>query len=129
MAILLKFIKFSVVGFSGLLIDFGLTYLLKEKLKVQKYLANAIGFIVAAVSNYFFNRIWTFESANQNIEMEFTSFFVISMIGLGINTFFLWLCVKKFKLNFYLSKLIAIIITTGWNFVANLLITFSGHYF
>ena len=46
-----KFIKFSVVGFSGLLIDFGTTWLLKERAGVQKYVANGIGFIIAASTN------------------------------------------------------------------------------
>lgn len=83
-AFYLKFLKFGVVGFSGLLIDFGVTYLFKEVFKVQKYLANAIGFMMAASSNYFFNRIWTFKSTNPNIAFEYSEFIVISFIGLGL---------------------------------------------
>ena len=41
---LIKFIKFLIVGVSGLIIDFGLTYLCKEKIKLNKYLSNSIGF-------------------------------------------------------------------------------------
>jgi len=121
----LKFLKFGVVGFSGLLIDFGFTYLFKEVFKVQKYLANAIGFIIAASSNYFLNRIWTFQSTNPNIAFEYSEFILISLIGLGINTLILWLLVSKYKLNFYLSKVFAIAVVTVWNFFANMLITFS----
>jgi len=121
-----KFFKFSVVGFSGLFVDFGITFLLKEKLKIPKYVANGCGFVVAATSNYFLNRWWTFESHNPHVEKEFLSFFLISLIGLGINTLIIWILVSKFKWNFYLGKLAAIVVTTLWNFVANLLITFSG---
>ncbi|MFT6879189.1 MAG: putative flippase GtrA, partial [Arcticibacterium sp.] len=32
-----KFIKFGLVGFLGLLIDFGITFLLKEKFGFNKY--------------------------------------------------------------------------------------------
>ena len=53
-AFLLKFIKFCLVGFSGVFVDFGFTFLFKEVFKVQKYVANAIGFTIAATSNYFF---------------------------------------------------------------------------
>lgn len=60
--VLLKFIKFCAVGGSGIIIDFGLTYMCKEMIKINRYLANAIGFITAATSNYVLNRIWTFES-------------------------------------------------------------------
>ncbi|PKP35847.1 MAG: glycosyl transferase family 2 [Bacteroidetes bacterium HGW-Bacteroidetes-17] len=121
----LKFLKFGVVGFSGLLIDFGVTYLFKEVFKVQKYLANAIGFMMAASSNYFFNRIWTFKSTNPNIAFEYSEFIVISLIGLGINTLILWLLVSKYKLNFYLAKVFVIAVVTIWNFLANAFFTFS----
>jgi len=121
----LKFLKFGVVGFSGLLIDFGFTYLFKEVFKVQKYLANAIGDIIGAAFNYFLNRIWTFQSTNPNIAFEYSEFILISLIGLGINTLILWLLVSKYKLNFYLSKVFAIAVVTVWNFFANMLITFS----
>lgn len=124
-AFLLKFIKFGVVGFSGVFVDFAITWLTKEKLHIQKYVANAIGFTTAATSNYFLNRIWTFESTNPRVMVEYGEFFLISMIGLGINTFVLWLLNSKFKMNFYLAKLFAIGVVTIWNFLANALITFN----
>jgi putative flippase GtrA len=124
-AFFLKFLKFGIVGFSGVFVDFGITWLTKEKLGVQKYVANAIGFSSAASTNYFLNRIWTFESTNPRVMMEYTEFFVISLIGLGINTLVLWLLVSRLRINFYLSKLFAIGVVTIWNFLANVLITFN----
>ena len=124
-AFITKFIKFGIVGFSGLFVDFGITYLTKEWLKTPKYLANAIGFSVAASTNYFLNRIWTFHSNDPKIALEFSLFFGISLIGLAINTLILWTLVSKFKLNFYLSKLFAIGVVTIWNFLANYFITFQ----
>jgi len=120
-----KFIKFGLVGFSGLFIDFGFTFLFKEKFKLQKYIANAIGFLAAASSNYFFNRIWTFHSEDPQILIEYSQFMIISIIGLAINTFVLWLIVSKLRWNFYFSKLLAIGVVTIWNFFANAIITFS----
>lgn len=124
-AYLFKFLKFGVVGFSGLFVDFGITYLTKEKLNIPKYVANAIGFISAATSNYFLNRVWTFESHNPEVMVEFTEFFVISIIGLGLNTLLLWLLVSRFKMNFYVAKVFAIGLVTIWNFLANAFITFN----
>ena len=121
----MKFIKFGVVGFSGLFIDFGLTWFGKEILKIQKYVANGIGFSAAATSNYIFNRLWTFESNNPQIAMEYASFITVSLIGLAINTFVIWLLVSKSKINFYVAKAIAIVVVILWNFFANLLITFN----
>lgn len=119
-----KFLKFGVVGFSGVFVDFGLTYLCKEKLKIQKYIANAIGFTSAATSNYYLNRIWTFHSHNPEIALEYGRFLGIALIGLLINTLVIYLLVSKTKTNFYLAKLVAIVIVTIWNFFVNLNYTF-----
>jgi putative flippase GtrA len=119
-----KFIKFCVVGFSGMMIDFGTTWILKEKVKVNKYIANSTGFILAATSNYIWNRFWTFQSENSHVVTEYFSFIIISLIGLAINNFLIYLLSDKMKFNFYLSKLIAIGVVTVWNFVLNYLITF-----
>ena len=120
-----KFLKFGIVGFSGLFIDFGFTYLSKEKLRVQKYFSNAIGFMMAASSNYILNRIWTFHSEDPKVLVEYSQFMFISLLGLAINTLVLWLIVSKLKWNFYIAKLVAIAVVTVWNFGANILVTFA----
>jgi putative flippase GtrA len=125
-AFIYKFIKFGVVGATGVIVDFGTTYVCKEWLKIQKYVANSIGFTVAASSNYILNRVWTFKSQDPNIALEYTEFLMISLVGLGINNFILWIVHSKFKQNFYLSKLFAIGVVTIWNFFANYYITFAG---
>lgn len=124
-AFLLKFLKFGVVGFSGLFVDFGFTYLCKEVFKIQKYIANAIGFTIAVSSNYVLNRIWTFQSTNPEIAVEYTEFLLISLLGLALNTLILYFVINRFKLNFYLAKVIAIGVVTVWNFFANAFLTFA----
>jgi putative flippase GtrA len=123
-AFFLKFIKFSMVGFSGVFVDFGITFICKEFFKIQRYVANTCGFVVAATSNYFMNRIWTFHSNNPNIMLEFTRFFIIALIGLCINLLIIWAMSGKFKVNFYLSKLAATVVVTLWNFLINAYYTF-----
>jgi len=118
--------RFGVVGVSGMVVDFGLTYFFKEKVKLNKFVANSIGFICAATSNYILNRIWTFNSNNPEIGLQFMKFFVVSTIGLGINSAFLWLFNQKFGVKFYLAKLFAIGITLIWNFFINYLYTFAS---
>ena len=120
-----KFLKFGIVGCSGMIIDFGMTYICKEFFKLNIFISNAIGFILAATSNYFLNRVWTFESHSEQIGTQYVQFMVVSVIGLGINSLVLYLLNEKLKWNFYLSKLFAIGITTIWNFFANLMFTFA----
>jgi putative flippase GtrA len=123
--LLWKFLKFCMVGTSGMIIDFGTTWLLKEKAKVNKYLANSTGFILAATSNYILNRFWTFHSANRQVVTEYLSFIIISVIGLAINNFVVYILTERMKFNFYVSKLFAVGIVILWNFSMNYLITFT----
>ena len=122
---ILKFLKFCLVGFSGMAVDFGVTWVLKEKIKLNKYVSNSTGFILAATSNYIWNRIWTFESTDSGIATEYLSFIGISLIGLIINNFVIFILHDKLKLNFYLSKVFAIGVVTLWNFLMNFFFTFS----
>lgn len=119
-----KFLKFCVVGFSGTAVDFGVTWLCKEKFGWNKYLSNSIGFILAATNNYIWNRIWTFQSTSSDIPLEYGKFLIISIIGLIINNLVIYLLHGKLKLNFWLSKIVAIAIVTIWNFTMNYLFTF-----
>ena len=121
---ILKFLKFCIVGFSGMIIDFGTTWLLKEKIKINKYIANSTGFTLAASSNYLLNRFWTFHSINPRIATEYGSFILISLVGLAINNLIIFLLNEKIRINFYLSKLFAIGVVTVWNFFMNYMITF-----
>ena len=122
---LVTFVRFCIVGFSGLAIDFFTTWLLKEKILLNKYFSNSCGFILAASSNYYFNRIWTFNSINPEISKEFSIFLFVSFIGLIINNVLLFIFHKKYENNFYFAKIIAILITAIWNFLANNFYTFA----
>jgi putative flippase GtrA len=122
--VVLKFIKFCVVGLSGMIIDFSTTWVLKEKVGVNKYIANSTGFILAATSNYVLNRIWTFQSENNHIATEYLIFISISLAGLVINNLLVYFFSDRMKFNFYLSKLIAIGVVTIWNFTMNSIFTF-----
>lgn len=120
-----KFVKFGVVGFVGLLLDFGITYLGKEKLRWNKYVANSLGFTVASINNYYLNRIWTFHSLDPEIGWQFSKFLVVALVGLLLNNFIIYVLADRTKLNFYVAKFIAIILVFFWNFSINYLYTFT----
>jgi len=122
----MKFLKFGLVGFSGLIVDFGITYFFKEKLKVHKYIANSLGFLVATATNYTLNRYWTFDNHDPNTAIQFGKFFVVSLVGLAISNTLIFLLHEKLKWNFYLSKACAIVLVSLWNFFANYLYTFTA---
>ena len=109
-----QFFKFCVVGGSGVFVDFGVTYLCKEWLKLNKYGANSLGFLCA----------WTFQNENPDITGQYLRFLGIAAVGLVINNATIYVLHGRFRLNFYLAKLFAIGVVTFWNFFMNYFFTF-----
>jgi putative flippase GtrA len=145
-AFFIKFAKFALVGCSGLAVDFSATFLCKEVLRINKYVANSLGFVCAASSNYLLNRLWTFNSNDPDMARQYMYFFAIALAGLALNNFFVWLLHDHLKvnfaksaeklnllparflspkLNFYIAKMMAIFCVTLWNFLGNYFFTFT----
>ena len=120
-----KILKFGVVGVSGMAIDFSVTWLLKEKLKLNKYLANSAGFCCAVVSNFILNNLWTFDTPDDGTAKRFCLFITIAAFGLLISNVSLYFLLKYVKINFYLLKLAVIGIVFFWNYFLNITFTFS----
>lgn len=124
-----KFVKFGVVGFSGMVVHFSVLYLMRDVAGLNDFVANTIGFIAAATSNYILNRIWTFRSKEKQVGVEYVKFILVSVVGLGVNNGSLWLMSRLLPewaadWRFYLLWVVAVGITTLWNFFGNLLFTF-----
>jgi putative flippase GtrA len=119
-----KLFKFGAVGLTGMVIDFGVTWLCKEKLRWNKFMANSIGFTLAVINNYLLNRIWTFESSNAQWQAEFGKFLLVSLAGLGLNNLLVYILHSRFKAGFYISKGAATVCVVAWNFFTNYFFTF-----
>ncbi|MCS6978647.1 MAG: GtrA family protein [Flavobacteriales bacterium] len=120
-----KFIKFGIVGFTGVLIDFGITWVLKELLFLNPYVANSAGFLCAASNNWLLNRIWTFRNRHPRILKQYLVFMLVSLMGLGLNNAVVWLGVSFLALNFYVAKVVAVGVVMFWNFIINYKFTFA----
>ena len=141
-----QFVKFALVGCSGLAVDFGVTFLCKEGVRFNKYVANSLGFVCAASSNYVLNRLWTFDSNDPAVARQYAYFIAVALVGLAFNNFLIWILHDKLsvnfakftekmkflpelsdpsKLNFYVAKLMAIFCVTLWNFLGNYFFTFA----
>jgi putative flippase GtrA len=113
---LLTILKFGVVGASGVALDFAVTWFLKEKIGIRKYAANSLGFMCAASNNFIWNRLWTFESTDPDVAVQYLVFILVSLGGLAFNNAALWFFHEKRKLPFYVSKILAVLVAMFWNF-------------
>jgi putative flippase GtrA len=80
-----RFIKFAIVGAVGALVDFGVANLLVFVFEASLLTAGTISFICAIVSNFTWNRLWTYpDSRSKSPLTQFIQFSVISVMGLVI---------------------------------------------
>ncbi|MBS1505656.1 MAG: GtrA family protein [Bacteroidetes bacterium] len=121
-----KFLKFGVVGISGMAVDFGITFLFKEKFSFNKYISNTCGFFAAASSNFILNRLWTFQSTNPEVAFQYVKFLSLSTIGVLMSNGIIYLLHGRWKWNFYFAKLVSIAVVMFWNFFASYFFTFNS---
>lgn len=119
-------VKFAVTGLIGLIIDFSITWSLREQFLINSYVANAAGFIAAATNNFYVNKKWTFKDKSPRFLRQYIAFVAISVVGLLLNTVVLFVLFQYWKIPFYISKAFAIVIVFMWNFIANLVFTFKS---
>ena len=111
--------KFGVVGGLSTVIDFGLLFLLQSAMGINYLVASTLSFLVSLVFNYICSMKYVFVGKKDSSKVrEFTVFLILSLIGLGLNEFFLWIFHGKGKMNLMLAKLLATTIVMVWNFVS-----------
>jgi len=132
----IRFLKFSFVGVTGTIVDFGFMNLLSLVFKVSLVWAQGISFALAVLNNFLWNRYWTYpESKSKAIVKQLVQFVIINVIGILIRTplvpwldrqlytFFqsvnLDLPLHNNVISQNLALAIAILIITFWNYFAN----------
>jgi putative flippase GtrA len=80
-----RFIKFMVVGAIGAVVDFGIMNLLSKLFNMPLIIAGTISFICAIVSNFLWNRFWTYpDSRSRPIARQLFMFAIVNVAGLAI---------------------------------------------
>jgi len=114
-------------------VDFAVLNLMHLKFGLPLGWANAISFSAAVVSNFSWNRLWTFpESRQRPLGRQLAQFALVNVIGLAINTALL-LVLDQFlsraiaePWSYNLAKAFAIAVVLFWNYFVNRAWTYRG---
>ena len=131
-----RFFKFLTVGVIGAVVDFGVMNLLSKLFGMALVWAGTISFICAILSNFFWNRYWTYpDSRSRPITRQLVMFALVNVAGLAIRLPILHF-LEPPMLNFFQRKsvdppvsseflaknftlAIAVTIVMLWNFFVN----------
>ncbi len=80
-----RFLKFMAVGVIGAVVDFGIMNLFSKLFGMALVWAGTISFICAIISNFIWNRYWTYpDSRSRPISGQLVMFFIVNVAGLAI---------------------------------------------
>lgn len=155
-----RFFKFAVVGAIGFIVDFGIFNLLIHPFELllatgtgihnqllswgltatqifalTRTLASTVSFIAAIVSNFLWNRYWTYpDSRSRSIRRQLAQFTLVSVAGIIIRTPIITFThlpftrlVARFpalvpyaeRIGDNIALMLAVVIVMFWNFFAN----------
>lgn len=130
--------KFALVGATNSFIDWGVTYffILFSGIAAGPFfsLFKGVGFLLASIWSYVFNKYWTFSSAEKKPDpKEYSKFLMTVTIGFGLNVGIASLVVNVIGPQFGLSEffwsgvgmLTATCFAWVWNFLGSKFIVFK----
>lgn len=139
-----RFLRFATVGIIGAVVDFGTFNLLTSFVGLSAIVAQVFSFMAAIISNFTWNRYWTYpDSRSKPISRQLIQFAVVSIVGLMIRTpiiafleplllriftGFSFLPIGVFSaevLSDNLALATAVIVVMFWNFFINRYWTYS----
>jgi putative flippase GtrA len=138
-----RFLRFAVVGSIGAIIDLSVFNLLTLAFSMPASVAQALSFTVAVISNFIWNRYWTYpDSRNKPLANQLGQFVMVSVIGLVIRTLIfgiletglIWVATQIVGNQFFISPTTighnlslasVIIIIMFWNFFVNRFWTYN----
>jgi dolichol-phosphate mannosyltransferase len=123
-----RFLRFGLVGLSGVFVDMAIFYLLHDPsgLGIALTRSKIIASEVAIINNFLWNDRWTFGDISSNQKgwkkrlKRFLKFNLICLSGLILNVLILNILFNVFGINAYVANLMAIAAVTLWNFWLNL---------
>jgi putative flippase GtrA len=119
-----QFLRFCAVGASGYAVNLAI-YATLLAAGLHYLGAAAISFLVAAGSNYAWNRIWTFRTSEAPVLGQGARALLVSALSLGANQLFLVTLVAA-GAGHLAGQAAAIVLVTPFSFTANKLWAFAA---
>lgn len=103
-----RFIKFNLVGLTGVLVNEGLLVLLVYYGVYYVY-ASVVAIEVSIITNFVLNDLWTFpDRRHGRVITRLVKFNGLMLVGLAVNLAILYFCTDYLNINYAVSNLVGI---------------------
>jgi len=118
---ILRAFKFSSVGFSGVIVNTGILYLLTEHCGLDYRISSLLAIELSIINNFIWNSLWTWSdnkaTSNRNLSKRFIKFHISSVFtAFVVNYGSLILLTELFHIQYQISNLIGIALGSLLNF-------------
>jgi putative flippase GtrA len=118
-------VKFGIVGVLNTAVDLGTYFVLTRWLGMAglPVAAKGISYSLGILNSFFWNKTWTFRS-NASTWKTLVPFFLVSLIGLGMNAGGMQLGLNVLHLPELVALALATVFALAWNFVLSKFVIF-----
>lgn len=125
----IQLFRYLIVGAAATLIDWGTFYVLAVELHFHYQFGLAIAFILGSLTNYIFNKIFTFECKSKQIFEQFSLQIIVSLASLLLNSGIMYAFIGILLFEKMTSRIITTLIMLFINFLLQKHITFNKKIF
>jgi len=111
-----QFARYFTIGISGVILDIGSLYLLKEYLHFRPVVAVIVNGIFLLNYVFFLNKYWAFKSAGVT-HKQMVRFFILAGINYAISVGWMYFFNEKLLINYLLARVANIALSVAWNFL------------
>lgn len=113
----IQFFRYVFVGGIAAVVNIGTLFIFTEIFKIYYLVANILGFIFGLTVNYILSKKLVFaKEVEMNKAIEFIIYSIIGVVGLGLDTLFIWIFTDKIGIFYMISKIISTGLVFIWNF-------------
>jgi putative flippase GtrA len=121
-----QMLRYSISGAIAFSVDITLLFILTEFTVLNYLISAGISFTIGMLVVYLLSINWVFSKRSlKSRHKEISVFFIIGIIGLGLNEVIIWSFTELGNIHYLKSKLISTAIVYFWNFFNRKYILFN----
>ena len=121
-----QLVRYFGVAFVAFAVDFTTVYSLTDGAGVHYLVSAAVAFCLGAVTNYVLSVLWVFDQRSlSSRSAEATIFFLIGIVGLGLNELIMWIATDIAGVYYLFSKLLSTAMVFFFNFFSRKVLLFT----